>query len=181
MASKSKVSVKQVAAVIPALKPKRRPRGNSPFVKGNTYGFKKGQSGNPGGKPKVFVKFAAKVAEEMLQPVPKEIKAALGLPRGATMYDAMVRALLLQAANGDTMAFTTARESVEGKLAQRNINISASLQALQDDPQFVEWLEANHQQYLTVKGESNGNGQRTIDEVTRYLQGPADAKDISGN
>lgn len=30
---------------------KKKPRGKS-FEKGNTYGFKKGQSGNPGGRPK---------------------------------------------------------------------------------------------------------------------------------
>ena len=163
-----------VAAVIPALQPRPRPRGNG-FKKGNTHGFPKGESGNPGGKPKVFQKFSAKVAEEMLQPCPREIKKALGLKRGATTYDAMVKALLLQAAGGDTAAFTTARETVEGRLVQKNVNISASLEALQNDPQFVEWLESQHAQYLMG---GNQNGRQTLEAIARGLPEPTDSGSV---
>jgi hypothetical protein len=152
MASKPKLSIDKAAAMVPTVKPRRRPPSNG-FKKGHKFGFPKGQSGNPGGKPKALQKFSAKVAEEMMQPCPKEIKQALGLKRGALVYDAMVKALLVRAASGDTAAFTTARETVEGRLVQRNVNVSASLAALQDDPEFVKWLDATHAEYMTFKGE----------------------------
>lgn len=176
MASKSKVSIDKVAAVIPALQPRRRPRGRA-FATGNEYGFKKDDPriDRSGGKPRVFQKFSAAVMERMLQPVPKEVKKKLGLGRGATMYDAMVKALLLQAASGDTTAFTTARETVEGRLVQRNVNISASLQALQDDPKFVEWLENKHADYLM---EAGPNGRKTFEEATWSLPSATDAASV---
>lgn len=170
MASKPKVSIDAAAAMLPALRKRRRGPPSNGFKKGNTHGFKKGESGNPGGKPRVFQKFSAKVAEEMMQPASPDIKKALKLKRGATVYDAMVKALLLQAAQGDTYAFTTARETVEGKLIQRNMNISASLQALQDDPEFVKWMEDNHAEYLSFKNEASSNdGRQTIEATPRAL------------
>jgi len=90
-----RISTKKAAAVLPTLQKKMKPRGRA-FPKGHTFGFKKGQSGNPGGKPQVYKRFSAKIAEMMLAPAPPEVIKGLKLKRNATIYDAMIAAALIQ-------------------------------------------------------------------------------------
>ena len=178
-----KISIKTAAKAVKAAKlPQLRPRGHQPGNPQTLSHFKKGfdPRRNPGGKPKVLQKFAAKVAEEMLQPCPVELVKPLGLKRGASVYDAMVRATLLQAAQGDTQAFVVARETVEGRLVQRNVNVSASLAALQDDPEFVKWLDATHAEYMTFKGEPIDQ-RPTLEATPLSLRAAEDEGSAEGN
>ncbi len=149
---KTKITTHQAAELLAQLGHKAKPRGKPGAPQLRPYQFKKGASANPGGKPKVMQKFAAAVAEQMMTQAPTEICDALKLERGASVYDAMVRALLIQAANGDTQAFTTVRETVEGKLPQRNYNLSMQMQAFMDDKGFQQFLEQQHGEYLKSIG-----------------------------
>ncbi len=162
MASKSKVTVRQAAAMAPAVKLarlRRRPPA-SPFPKGNEWGFKKGQSGNPGGKPKVLQRFSARVAEELMKDCPAPLRATLGLRKGATVFDAMVTAATLEAARGDMAAFVTLRETVEGKLPMttKNLNVSVSMQRFLEDPAFRDFLDKQHAEFLKLSGEDFTDG-----------------------
>lgn len=142
---------------------KKRPRGK-PYARGVKYpwAFKKGQSGNPGGKPRVLIKFRAKLAETMLQAAPPEARKVLGLRRGATMFDAMVQAMVMNAASGDNQAFMNCHDIIDGPIIQKRFNVTASMERFLSDPQFRAFLEEQHGEYLGKIGvtEDNADGQR---------------------
>lgn len=159
---KIKLDAKTVAHLAPARR-KCTPRGSSSHPAWKANQFPKGKSGNPGGKPKVLQKFATKVAEELSKPAPKELRKPLKLKNGATMFDAMMSAAVMQAAQGDLGAFVVMRETLEGKLPQRNYNLSVSMQAYMDDPEFAKFLDAQHAEYRKQIGEPYAPGATTED------------------
>jgi hypothetical protein len=136
----------QIKVALPTQKAK--PRGRHNHAAWNAHKFKPGQSGNPGGKPKVFQTFDAMLRERLMQPCPPLIAKQLGLRRGATLYDAIVAAQILNAATGDNSSFMAIHDIVEGKLPQRNLNLSMSAEAFLSDPGFREYLQQHHGEYL---------------------------------
>lgn len=133
---------------------KLKPRGRA-FAKGNQWGFKKGQSGNPGGKSRVLQRFGARIAEELVQPAPEALRRWYKLPKGATKFDVMMAAAVAQAMDGDLTAFVALRETCEGKLPNKNFNISAGMERFLEDPKFREFLETAHGEYLQSEGVLN--------------------------
>jgi hypothetical protein len=127
---------------------KKKPRGIPGAPQLRKYHFKKGQSGNPGGKPKVFQKFAAMLTQQLLEPCPVALARQLGLKRGANYYDAMIAAQITNAAIGDNVAFMTVHDIIEGRLPQKNVNLSVSAEAFLRDPGFQQFLQENHKEYL---------------------------------
>jgi hypothetical protein len=144
--SKVKVSTRKAAEVLRVLQTKKRPRGRA-FPKGHTLGFKKGQSGNPGGKPKILMRFGAAIAEELLKPCPRETAKELGLRGTASNFEAMIASAVRQGI-WDWTAALGIREVIEGKLPTRNFNLSASAERFFEDPKFREFLEQAHGEYL---------------------------------
>jgi hypothetical protein len=70
------------------------------------------QTGNPGGRPKkkpITDRYLRIVETEL----PDEIRAAIGLPRGATFGDAIALAQARQAIKGETAAAKEIREAIE--------------------------------------------------------------------
>jgi hypothetical protein len=154
-----KVSSKKAAHLVikvPRLAHKNRGRGNHDHQAWRDNQFKKGHSGNPGGKPQVYVKFKTKIAEQMMEPAPPAVKKALKLKRGATMYDAMVAALVHNAANGDNSAFMNCHDIVDGPVIQKHFNLTASMERFLEDPKFREFLEQQHGEYLNQIGVTDG-------------------------
>lgn len=83
-------------------KPKQKPRGK-PFQPGNTIGFQKGQSGNPGGRPKLV----SDAYREWLGETDPET--------GLTNAQALARAAGKQALKGDVSAAREIRSATEGE------------------------------------------------------------------
>lgn len=99
-----------------AIPKKRRPGNPNVAKEGEPYRWKKGQSGNPGGRPKIkpFSDRARWLAE---QPVPEKIRIKLGLAEGSTFADAAVVAQFVAAMAGDSGPFQNLRDTTEGRLA----------------------------------------------------------------
>jgi hypothetical protein len=94
---------------------KQRPRGK-PFEKGNKLGFRKGESANPGGKPKVHQRIGAQYAAKSVEPAPREVIQAIGLKKNSTWLDAIAIGMLRRAAEGDVSAAREIREVTEGRV-----------------------------------------------------------------
>ena len=94
---------------------KKRPRGK-PFEKGNKVGFQKGESANPGGKPKVHQRIGAQYAAKLVEPAPPEIIQSLSLKKNSTWLDAIATGMLRRAAEGDVAAAREIREVTEGRV-----------------------------------------------------------------
>jgi hypothetical protein len=154
----AKITSRKLASLLPPVWPKRRPRGSHDHEAWRANQFKPGQSGNPGGKPKVLQKFSARVSEEMMKDAPPALRKALGLKRGATMFDAMMSSAVTQAASGDLNAFVVMRETLEGKLPVRSLNVSADLADMLNNSQFTAWLTDKFGEFNTLRaGEEHGN------------------------
>jgi len=89
-------------------------RGEHPRSVANLVTWRPGQTGNPGGRPKkkpITDRYLRIVETEL----PDEIRAAIGLPRGATFGDAIAFAQAWQAIKGETAAAKEMREAIEGR------------------------------------------------------------------
>jgi hypothetical protein len=99
---------------------KLRPRGK-PFKKGerHAFQFKPGQSGNPGGKPKIHQRMGVAYAAILAEAVPDEVALAAGIPLGSTWAMAIARGIVARAARGDVRAAREVREVTEGKVTKK--------------------------------------------------------------
>lgn len=131
-----------------------KPRNHAEHLR--KYQFKRGHDArrNPGGKPKVYVRFNAMLMERMMQPCPADIKKALRLGRGANYYDAIIQAMILSAASPDgTAERMNVHDLIEGRLANKSINLSAGVERLVSDPEFRQFVDTQLNSYLQQKGE----------------------------
>ncbi len=102
-----------------ALRMRRKgpPRGagnhDHPAWKANQ--FPKGKSGNPGGKPKVIQRFATMYVEQLVQSADNKVTKALGLKRGSSNFECLIKGMLNAAVRGDVAAAREIREVLEGK------------------------------------------------------------------
>jgi hypothetical protein len=135
MAKAKKQVVRRVATLIldTVAKPKK-PRKiaeaskKTQFKKGNPYGFKKGQSGNPSGRPKGS---GTKVVSEAYRiqlgrSVPASVARALGFDGSITWAEAMACGMIQAASRGEASAAKEVREVTEGRLPETS-NINASI------------------------------------------------------
>ena len=95
---------------------------NSNLEKGAAYRFKPGVSGNPGGRPKKRP-ISDRYAELAQEEVPEKVRIKFGRPEGATFADALVMVMFKSALEGNTHAVREIRESIEGKIVQRQETI----------------------------------------------------------
>lgn len=105
-------------------KPKKKPRGK-PFAKGNEFAFPKGQSGNPGGRPKGSgsKKISEAYTAILEQKIPEDVAEKLGLEGDVTWADAIAiqtakNSVGLTAVINHT-SVTELREVTEGKLPEK--------------------------------------------------------------
>ena len=97
--------------------------------------WKKGQSGNPKGRPKNELCMTALLRQEINAEVPKQIRETLFLPKDTTWMQVAVRSLLMQAANGNSTCVKELWDRLEGKVPQpisgperRDIPVSFTLE-----------------------------------------------------
>lgn len=86
-----------------------------PFEKGNKYAFKPGESGNPGGRPKLAILSDA-YREQLAQE----------LPNGQTFAELIATQMCMAAAKGDISAAREICDRVEGR-ARQSVDISAQV------------------------------------------------------
>jgi hypothetical protein len=100
------------------LKQKGLPRGK-PFKKNEHRPgqFEPGQSGNPGGKPKVHQTMKMYYEAQLLQPAPDEICDAVGAPPKSPWGAVIAQGMCIRAALNDTSAAKEIREVTEGRIA----------------------------------------------------------------
>lgn len=103
-------------------------RRGRPFEKGNKYGFKPGQSGNPGGRPK-----RTRLTDALLAQLAE-------LDKGEeTTAEAVARALIRQALGGNVQAIREIADRTEGKPRQA-IDVNATM---------MDWRELAEKAGLT--------------------------------
>jgi len=93
-----------------------REAGSSRRARGSHSSSNRGQSGNPGGKPKIHQRMSVECAARLQEPVPHEIAAELSMPPGSSWAEAVSIALMTRAATGDVSAAREVREATEGRL-----------------------------------------------------------------
>jgi len=96
---------------------KKLPRGR-PFQKGerHPFQFQPGQSGNPGGKPKIHQRISAEYSALLLDVVPPQVADSLGVAEGSTWAKAIAQAMACRAASGDVNAARELAERTEGRV-----------------------------------------------------------------
>jgi hypothetical protein len=107
-----------IVVVGPGVRSKRRPRGR-PFKKGERqpFQYQPGQSGNPGGKPKIHQTLSMEYSRWLARPVPSQVAATLGLPPGSTCADAIAAAMCIRAVSGDVNAARELCDRTEGRVS----------------------------------------------------------------
>jgi hypothetical protein len=158
------VQLKKLGAVIPP--PRSKPRGKP--TPRNLKPFKKGfdPRRNLKGAPS-YVRMGTRLREELSAPAPVEIIKALRLKKGATKYDAVLAAMLHAAMTGDWQCALGLREVIEGRLPNRNFNLTASMEKFLEDPGFRHFLDEQHGAYLSQIG--------VLDNGTDQLGVPTDS------
>jgi Family of unknown function (DUF5681) len=78
--------------------------------------FKPGQSGNPGGKPKVHQTMKMNYEALLSSPAPLGLYRAVGAPAGSTCGEVLTQGMFVRATLYDTAAAREIREVVEGRI-----------------------------------------------------------------
>jgi len=107
----------KIVVLGPGVRSKKRPRGRS-FQKGERHPFQyqPGQSGNPGGKPKIHQTLSMECARLLARPAPAEALAKLGLAPGSTFAEAIAAALCTNAVRGNVAAAKEICDRTEGRV-----------------------------------------------------------------
>ncbi len=109
---------------------------------------------NPGGKSKIHLRMATLLLSELGQPAPKELSKAYGLRGTRTKFEVAVAAAIHRAmTTGDPNTLLALHDLTEGKLPNKNYNLSVEMQAYMDNPNFRAWLATQHVSYMqTLEG-----------------------------
>ena len=95
----------------------------------------------------------------------------IGLAKEATLLDVIVHSVVQQAMAGSVRHLVELRETTQGKTPNRNLNISASMEAFLPDEGFRNFLEAQHGDYMKMVDfmETMINGRRDGDPASSAL------------
>jgi hypothetical protein len=146
-----------------------RPRGNwqhpafinQQFAKGENTRRRKGDA-----KPKQpYVKLKDRLVAELANPASATMKARVGLRGQQTQYDCILASLAQHAIADANVAFKM-RDVVEGLLPTRNFSVSADMQVYLQDPEFLQWLQQQHGQFMELE---DNNGQQNFEAGIRFL------------
>lgn len=94
--------------------------------------FKKGQSGNPNGRPKGS-RNRSTVAKQWLEVIQDVKNPITGKTEGLEQQDIMTLALIKKARNGDVSAYKELMDSAYGKALQKTENTNLDVTPLTDD------------------------------------------------
>ena len=75
-------------------------------------------------------------------------RAELGLAKEATLLDVIVHSVVQQAMAGRVQYLVELRETTQGKTPNKNLNISAAMEAFLQDEGFRNFLEAHHGDFM---------------------------------
>lgn len=132
-------------------RPKRRAKpghriGQSPrsianrFKPGNTFGKNR----------RPLPKFADAYTVALMEEVPAALRKQLGVAKGTTMMDLLVQRVVQEAAvNASIPHVTELRDTTQGKNPDRRITMTANIERLIQDPEFLKFVEACADKYLS--------------------------------
>lgn len=141
--------VKIVVQGIGSTRPQRRTkkpgdrRGqNAEFLKAQ---FKKGSPAGPafrkGFQRQRLPKFSDAYEVALMDEVPAALRKKLRVPEGTTFMDVLVRNVVAAAALQASIPHVTeVREVTQGKVANKNVNLNAELEAYATNPAFQQFL-----------------------------------------
>jgi len=127
---------------------KKKPRGNPDAT--IPHRFKKGYDPrrNVGGKPKIHQRMATMLLTELDHIAPRELSKAFGLRGARTKYEVLVAATIHRAmTTGDPNTLMALHDLTEGKLANKNFNLSVEMEAYCSDPNFRAFMEEQYSKY----------------------------------
>jgi hypothetical protein len=130
------------------LSPKKKPRGDPSALK--PHHFKKGYDPrrNIGAKPKIHQRMATMLLTELDHIAPRNLSKAFGLRGARTKYEVLVAATIHRAmTTGDPNTLMALHDLTEGKLANKNVNLSVEMEAYCTDPNFRTFMEEQYSKY----------------------------------
>ena len=77
-------------------------------------------------------------------------RAELGLAKEATLLDVIVYSVVQQAMAGSVQHLVEMRETTQAKTPNKNLNISAAMEAFRQDEGFRNFLEAQQGDYMKM-------------------------------
>jgi hypothetical protein len=146
-------------------RPKKREgdrRGKNPdFIK-NQFKAGKGENLDPRTKrgltrisqvrqaPRV-PKFSDMYSVAMMDKLDARLCKKYGLPVGTTMLDLIINRVVEEAAHGSLEHVQEIREVCQGKVPNKNLNVTAELEAYVDNPEFRQFMSEKLQEFLATR------------------------------
>jgi hypothetical protein len=95
-------------------------------------------------------KFADAYTTALMDEVPAALRKQLGVKKGTTMMDLLVQRVVEEAAvNASIPHVTELRDTTQGKNPDRRITMTANIERLIQDPEFLKFVEQCADRYLS--------------------------------
>ena len=171
---KIQIVVRGIGRARPQRRREDERRGKSPGSA--KHHFKPGQSGNPRGRPHVpdVPKFKDAYSVALMDTVPASMAKQLGVPRGSTFMDVLVKNVVAAAALASMPHVEECRQVLEGKLpnTNQNIDIIPEFEELKNNEGFRNFVKDQLLEYRRQILSGGDDGVRHNEADQRSIPAP---------